>query len=48
MLKIPLLNNIVYNKIRKQLFDFFGGNFHEIVIGGAPFNPDAEDLFKKN
>jgi len=47
MLKIPLLNNIVYNKIRKQLFESFGGNFHEIVIGGAPFNPDAEDLFKR-
>jgi long-chain acyl-CoA synthetase len=47
MLKIPLLNNVVYNKIRKQLFESFGGNFHEIVIGGAPFNPDAEDLFKR-
>jgi long-chain acyl-CoA synthetase len=47
MLKIPLLKNIVYYKIRKQLFESFGGNFHEIVIGGAPFNPDAEDLFKR-
>jgi long-chain acyl-CoA synthetase len=47
MLKIPLLNNLVYKKIRKQLFESFGGNFHEIVIGGAPFNPDAEDLFKR-
>lgn len=47
LLKIPLLNNIVYKKIRKQLFEAFGGNFKEIVIGGAPFNPDAEDLFKK-
>jgi long-chain acyl-CoA synthetase len=47
MLKVPLLSNIVYNKIRKQLFESFGGNFHEIVIGGAPFNPDAEDLFKR-
>jgi long-chain acyl-CoA synthetase len=47
LLKIPLLNNVVYKKIRKQLFEAFGGNFKEIVIGGAPFNPDAEDLFKK-
>ena len=47
LLKIPLLNNIVYKKIRKQLFESFGGNFKEIVIGGAPFNPDAEDLFKR-
>lgn len=47
LLKIPLLNKLVYSKIRKSLFEAFGGNFHEIVIGGAPFNPDAEDLFKK-
>jgi long-chain acyl-CoA synthetase len=47
LLKIPLLNNIVYKKVRKQLFESFGGNFKEIVIGGAPFNPDAEDLFKR-
>jgi long-chain acyl-CoA synthetase len=47
LLKIPLLNILIYKKIRKQLFESFGGNFHEIVIGGAPFNPDAEDLFKK-
>jgi long-chain acyl-CoA synthetase len=47
LLKIPLLNNIVYKKIRKSLFESFGGNFKEIVIGGAPFNPDAEDLFKR-
>lgn len=47
LLKIPLLNNIVYKKIRKSLFEAFGGNFREIVIGGAPFNPDAEDLFRR-
>ena len=47
MLKIPLLKNLVYKKIRTQLFESFGGNFHEIVIGGAPFNPDAEDLFNR-
>jgi long-chain acyl-CoA synthetase len=47
LIKIPLLNKLVYSKIKKSLLEAFGGNFHEIVIGGAPFNPDAEDLFKK-
>ena len=47
LLKIPLFNIIIYKKIRKSLFEAFGGNFKEIVIGGAPFNPDAEDLFRK-
>ncbi len=25
----------------------FGGNFRELVIGGAPFNTQAEKFFKK-
>jgi len=25
----------------------FGGNFRELVIGGAPFNTQAEQFFKK-
>ena len=27
--------------------DVFGSNFHEVVIGGAAFNKEAEDFFKK-
>ncbi len=47
LLSIPLINNIIYGSIRKKLYTFFGGNFHEIVIGGAPFNADAEKFFKR-
>jgi long-chain acyl-CoA synthetase len=47
LLKVPLLNIILHNKIRKTLVEVFGGNFAEIVIGGAPFNIEAETFFKK-
>jgi long-chain acyl-CoA synthetase len=47
MLAVPLLNKILYKKISEKLVETFGGEFEEIVIGGAAFNPDAEKFFKK-
>ncbi len=47
MMKTPGLKQLVYNKIRKKLVDVFGGNFHEIVIGGAPLNKEVELFLKK-
>ena len=47
LLAIPVLNKIIHQKIRKKLMTVFGGTFAEIVIGGAPFNPEAEYFFRK-
>lgn len=47
LINTPLLNNIILAKIRKKLVNVFGGNFTEIVIGGAAFNPEAEAFFQK-
>ena len=47
MLAIPGINKILHKKIREKLTNTFGGRFHEIVIGGAAFNPEAERFFKK-
>jgi len=47
LLAIPGINRILYNKIRDKLTNTFGGRFHEIVIGGAALNPEAERFFKK-
>lgn len=47
MLRIPLINSFLYKKIRKNLMDIFGGNFYEIVVGGAAFNSEAEAFFRK-
>ncbi len=47
LLMIPGINHILLKKIRAKLIAVFGGNFHEIVVGGAPFNLEAELFFRK-
>ena len=42
MYKIPLLKQIIKKKILAKLNDAFGGNFIEIVLGGAPLNKEIE------
>jgi long-chain acyl-CoA synthetase len=42
-----VINKILHKKIREKLTETFGGRFHEIVIGGAAFNPEAERFFRK-
>jgi len=46
MRKLPILRDIIHNKIRKGLIDSFGGNFIEIIIGGAALNSEVEQFFK--
>jgi len=47
LLAIPGINKIIKGKIREKLVETFGGRFHEIVIGGAAFNAEAEKFFRK-
>ncbi len=47
LLAIPGIRGMLYRKIREKLVGVFGGNFHEVVIGGAAFNKEAEDFFRK-
>jgi long-chain acyl-CoA synthetase len=47
LLAIPILNILIHKKIKNTLTESFGGRFHEIVIGGAPFNSEAEKFFRK-
>lgn len=47
VLSIPLLDQTVLAQIRKKLMDAFGGEFSQIVVGGAPLNAEVEDFFAK-
>ena len=48
LLKIPLLDKIVLNKIRKSLLAAFGDSFTiGVIIGGAALNREVEDLLKR-
>ncbi len=44
---IPLVNKLVYSKIRKKLVEAFGGEFSEVIVGGAPINHEVEDFLYK-
>lgn len=45
--KIPGLDKVVQKKFLTELVHTFGGNFEEIILGGAAFNPEVEDFFHK-
>ena len=47
LLKVPGIQLLLYKKVRASLVETFGGNFHEIVIGGAPLNHEVEAFFRK-
>jgi len=46
LINTPLLKNLIYKKICKKLIEAFGGNFKEIVIGGAALNEKVETFLK--
>ncbi len=47
LLKMPFISGRILDKIRQHLVDAFGGQFYEIIIGGAAFNSEVEDLLHK-
>lgn len=42
LLHMPLINDRIKADARRKAMEIFGGNFDEIIIGGAPFNADVE------
>ena len=47
LLSIPGVSGLILKKIRAKLEAAFGGNFRELVLGGAPFNQETEIFFKR-
>ena len=48
LLKVPGLDRIVLNKIRKSLLTAFGNGFTTgLILGGAALNREVEDLLKR-
>ena len=47
LMKLPVLSQMVMNKIREELVNAFGGEFYQVIIGGAAFNKEVEAFFKK-
>ena len=47
LMKVPGVNQVIMNKIKAELINAFGGEFYEVIIGGAAFNKEVEAFFKK-
>ena len=47
VLKVPLLDQVVLGKIREKLLTAFGGEFSQIIIGGAPLNAEVEAFLRR-
>ncbi|MCT4600477.1 MAG: AMP-binding protein [Marinifilaceae bacterium] len=47
MLKVPFLEQQVYKKINEELIASFGGNFVQVIIGGAALSSEVESFLKK-
>jgi len=45
--RIPGINRIIFKKINASLTESFGGNFREIVIGGAALNKKVEKFLTR-
>ena len=46
LLKVPIINDKIKMKAREEAMQVFGGNFIEIIIGGAPFNAEVEAFLR--
>ncbi len=47
LLKVPIINDKIKSLARQAAMEIFGGNFDEIIVGGAPFNAEVEAFLKK-
>lgn len=46
LLKVPIINDKIKATVREQVINAFGGNFVEVIIGGAAFNQEVEQFLK--
>jgi Long-chain acyl-CoA synthetases (AMP-forming) len=46
LMKVPIINDKIKASVREQMIKAFGGNFAEIVVGGAAFNKEIEQFLK--
>lgn len=47
LLAFPGINSIIYKKTKETLTESFGGNFVEVVIGGAALSSEVEEFLRK-
>ncbi|MCE2615451.1 AMP-binding protein [Phocaeicola oris] len=46
MMRIPIISDKLKEKVREYVINAFGGNFYEVIVGGAAFNKEIEAFLK--
>lgn len=46
LLKVPIINDKIKATVREHMIQGFGGDFYEIIVGGAAFNQEVEKLLR--
>ena len=47
LMSLPGVNRLLFRKIRRQLIEAFGGEFEEVIVGGAPLNHEVEEFLHR-
>lgn len=47
LLRLPVINKTLNDKLREQMVNAFGGMFYEVIIGGAAFNHEVESFLNR-
>ncbi|MDR0988187.1 MAG: AMP-binding protein [Prevotellaceae bacterium] len=47
LMRVPYVNDKIKSTVCKQVVNAFGGNFLEVIIGGAAFNQEVERFLRK-
>ena len=46
LLNVPFVSDKIKEKVREQVMNAFGGNFYEVIVGGAAFNQEVEAFMR--
>ena len=47
LMRVPLVDDHLLGKIKEKLYETFGGNLEQIIIGGAALNKDVEAFLRR-
>lgn len=47
LLKVPGLNKKIFERINEEVSKAFGGNFYQVIVGGAAFNHEVESFLQQ-
>ena len=46
LLNVPFVSDKIKEKVRAKVMNAFGGNFYEVIVGGAAFNQEVEAFMR--